>query len=116
MRQRDFIEAALRRLDMGPTDLGEALGKRNAYQQVRGWITGKYRLDIEDAWQILKMCDWLTVDAGEPVPQERTRLERLEDLLTQLVYENDEFRQRRAPGPPPAVPDGDLPPSRSSRT
>lgn len=116
MQQDEFVRAALARLEMGPTDLGDALGKRNPYAQVRGWLTGKYRLDLEDTWRILGMCGWLTPDAFEPVPQTDNRLERIEEMVRLLLDGRDGGSPPPpAPVTPPTAAAADPRPRRSSR-
>lgn len=64
--QRAFVKAARAKLGLTPTELGDRLGKKNAYSAVNSWETTtakNYRgLSFEDTVKILQLCDWLDMD------------------------------------------------------
>ena len=60
-----FVQKALETLGMSQTELGDALKKRNPYQTVHGWITGRKKLEYADVIDIAQMCGWLNFPGDE---------------------------------------------------
>lgn len=66
--QREFVRLVREHLGLSPTELGEKLGKRNAYGSANSWETENpknYRkLSYTDTMRMLELCGWLNM-AGE---------------------------------------------------
>lgn len=60
-----YVQKALETLHMSQTELGDALKKRNPYQTVHGWITGRKKLEYDDVLGIAELCGWITYPSAE---------------------------------------------------
>lgn len=99
--QREFIRAVRAFLNVTPTELGDLLGKRNAYNAVNAWETDNRsnfrKLSYQDTIAMLELCGWLpatwwedatgprtgvVTPVARPVPQTPTQiLEEIRDRL-----------------------------------
>jgi len=81
--QAEFVQAVMDKLGLSKTDLGAAMGRKNAYADVQGWITGRSILRLDETLRMLEMCGWISPDGKTGVRADP--LESLADAVGVLA-------------------------------
>lgn len=114
--QRAFVRAVRAHLGLSPTELGERLGKRNAYASVNAWETTNAknyrRLSYTDTMALLELAGWLNMLEDAPdltaAPDPLEEVARgVRDLLSgqeRLLAELSQEPARAKPAPRRAAP------------